>query len=100
MLRPVGLEGDLWHRAVGRPFGGDQFGPFRRAAVEQDHVGMLDMNLVKAIPDQVMVVEVEPAGECDLRPWRQHDLGFSATLGRDEVAGVDHRRRQCAVVHQ
>src|SRR6185295_19621591 len=30
--RPVGLEGDLWHLAVGRPFGGDQFGAFRRAA--------------------------------------------------------------------
>ena len=52
---------------------------------------MLGVNLVEAIPDQVVVVEVEPAGECDLRSRRQHDLGLGAALGRDEVAGVDHR---------
>src|SRR5439155_12339709 len=32
MLRPVGLESDLRHLPVGRPFGGDQFGAFWRAA--------------------------------------------------------------------
>jgi len=68
--------------------------------MEQDHVGMLGMNLVETIPDEVMVVEVEPSGEGDLRPSRQHDLGLGAALGRDEVAGVDHRCGQRTMVHQ
>ena len=59
--------------------------------MEQDHVWMLRLNLVEAIPDEVVVVEIEPAGERDLRSRRQHDLRLGATLGRDEVAGVDHR---------
>ena len=63
VLRPVRLEGDLRHLAVGRPFGGDQFGALRRAAVDQNHVGMLGVNLVETIPDQVVVVEVETTGE-------------------------------------
>ena len=57
-------------RVVG-PFGGDQLGALRRAAVDQHHVGMLGVNLVEAIPDQAMVVEVEATGEGDFRSWRQ-----------------------------
>src|ERR1700730_2870208 len=48
------------------------------AAMDQDHVGMLGANLVEAIPDQTMVVEVEATCECDLRSWRHHDLGLGA----------------------
>ena len=71
------------------------------AAVQQDHVGMLGVNLVETIPDEVVVVEVEPSGERDLWPGRQRDLGLGAALGCDEVAkAVDHRRGQGAVVDQ
>src|ERR1700742_3360250 len=33
VLGPVGLEGDLWLLAIGRPLGGDEFGAFRRSAM-------------------------------------------------------------------
>src|SRR5262249_10094057 len=84
----------------GRPFRGDQLGALWRAAVDQDHVGMLVVNLVQTIPDQAVVVEVEAASECDLRPRWQHDLGFSAALGSDEVPRLDHCRGQRARVTQ
>ena len=58
--------------------------------MEEDHVRVLGMNLVEAIPDEVVVIEVKPTGECDFRPWRQYDLGFCAAFCCDEVAGVDH----------
>ena len=72
VLGPVGLEGDLRHLAVVGPAGGDQLGALRRAAMQQHHVGMLGVDLVEPVPDQAMVVEVEAAGEGDLRSWRQH----------------------------
>ena len=53
---------------LGEPPCGDPFGAFRRTAMQQDHVGMLGMNLVETIPDEVVVVEVEPSGERDLWP--------------------------------
>ena len=66
VLGPVGLEGDLRHLAVVGPFGGDEFGALRRSAVQQHHVGMLGVDAVELVPDQAMIVEVEPAGEGDL----------------------------------
>jgi hypothetical protein len=47
-----------------------------------------------------MIVEVEPAGERDLRPGRQHHFGLGPTLSREEVATVDHRGGECSMVHQ
>jgi len=82
-----GVESDLWHLSLSGPFRGDQFGAFWRTAMDEDHVGMLGVNLVEAIPDQVVVVEVETAGKRDLRPCRQHDLGLGAALGCDENPG-------------
>jgi hypothetical protein len=35
VLCPVGLERDLRHLAIGRPFGGDQFGALRGSAMQQ-----------------------------------------------------------------
>ena len=47
-----------------------------------------------------MIVAVDAAGEGDLRSgWEQH-LGFGAALGGEEVAAVDHRRGQRAMVDQ
>ena len=100
VLRPVGLESDLWHLPVGGPSGGDQFGALWRPAMDQHHVAMLGVHLVETIPDEAVVVEVETASESNLRTWRQHDLGLSSTFGGDEVTGVDHRSGQCAVVDQ
>ena len=48
---------------------------------------MLGVNLVEAIPDQVVVVEVETTRQCDLRSGRQHDLGLGAALGGDDSLG-------------
>src|SRR6476659_4867865 len=61
VLRPVGLESDLWHLPGSRPFGGDQFSSLWRATMYQHHVGMLGMHLVESIPDQTVIVEIEAA---------------------------------------
>src|SRR5690242_12550126 len=66
--------------------------------MDQDQVGMLGVNLVEALPDQVVVVEVKATGECDLRSGRHHDFGLGATFGCDKVSGVDHCRGKRAVV--
>ena len=61
---------------------------------------MLGVNLVEAVPDQVVVVEVETTRQCDLGSGRQHDLGLGAALGGEIVSGVDHRCGKRAMVHQ
>src|SRR5438093_12891069 len=66
--------------------------------MDEDHVRMLGVNLVKTIPDQGVVVEVEAASECDLGPDWQQDLGLGSELGCDEIPGVDHCRSERAVV--
>src|SRR6266478_7233656 len=63
MLGPVRLESDLRYLAVNSPFGGDQFGALWRTAMDEDHVGMFGVDLVEAIPDQVVVIEVEATGK-------------------------------------
>ena len=82
------------------PFGGDQFGALWRAAVDEDHVGMLGVNFVEAIPDQVVVVEVEATGKSNLWSCRQHDLGLGAAFGCDKFAGVDHCCGERAMVDE
>ena len=100
VLGPVRLESDLRYLAGNSPFGGDQFGAFWRTAMDQDHIGMLGVDLVEAIPDQVVVIEVEATGKRDLRPCWQQDLGLGAAFGCDELPGVDHRRGEGAVVDE
>jgi hypothetical protein len=95
---PVGLEGDLGDLAGVGPGGGDALGAPRAAAVEQHHAGMLGVNLVEPVPDRAMVVEVETAREGDLGAGRQQHLGLAAALGGNEVAAVDHRRCESAMV--
>ena len=68
--------------------------------MQEDHVRVLGMNLVEAIPDEVVVIEVEPAGECDFRSWWQQDLGLGAAFGDNEVARIDHCRGERAVIDQ
>jgi hypothetical protein len=59
--------------AVVGPAGGHTLGTLRRTAVQQHHVRMLGMDLIELVPDQADIVEVDAAGEGDLRPgvWRQ-----------------------------
>jgi len=52
------------------------------------------VNLVEPVPDGTMVIEVETAREGDLEAGRQQHLGLAAALGGEEVAAVDHRRRE------
>ena len=94
---PVGTKCDLRDVAGGRPFGGDEFGALRRAAVDERHVGMSRVRLVEAVPDQAMVVVVGTAGDDDLRARRNEGLAFGAFAGGDEVAAVDHRGGQMLV---
>ena len=60
--------------------------------------GCLAWTLVELVPDQAMIVEVEPAGEGDLGAGGQQHLVLGPALGGEEVAAVDHGRGQRAVV--
>src|SRR5690242_16325989 len=51
MPGPARLERDLRDLAIGCPFGSNQFSAFRRAALQQHHVGMPGVNLVETVPD-------------------------------------------------
>jgi hypothetical protein len=66
--------------------------------MQQHHVGMLGVDLVEPLPNRVMIVEIEAAGEGDLGPSGEQQLGFGAALGCEEIATVDHRRGQGAMV--
>jgi hypothetical protein len=73
---PIRHEGELGDFASIGPGGDDALGALRAAAVEPDHAGMLGVNVVEPVPDGAMVVEVETAGERDLRAGRQQRLGL------------------------
>ena len=100
VARPFGLEDDLWRLAIVGPAGGDAFGALRRSAVEQHHVRVPGERLVEPVPDQAMVVEIEPAGEGDLGAGGNERFGLDAAFGGEKVAAVDHRRGQRAVGHR
>ena len=97
-LKGVRPEGDQGHLAVVGPAGGNPFGTFRRTAVQQHHVRMLAANLVERIPDHVVIVEVEPAGECALGIGGEQYLVVRPAFGGEEVATFDRGRGQRAVV--
>jgi hypothetical protein len=56
------------------------------------------VNLVERVPDRVVIVEVEPAGEGDLGTGGEQHLVVGSALGGEEVAAVDHGRGQRAMV--
>src|SRR3546814_6668681 len=74
LLRLVGGESDMRDVAGVGPFGCDMLGALRRFAVQQHHVWVLGVDLIELGPDQTVVVEVEPAGEGDLRTGREQHL--------------------------
>src|SRR5215813_4136729 len=90
--------GDLRDLAGVGPGGGDALGALRAAAVEQHHAGMLGVDLVEPVPDGAVVVEVETAREGDLGAGRQQHLGLATALGGNEVAAVDQRRCESAMI--
>ena len=94
---PIGLEDDLRHLAVIGPARRDAFGAFRAAAVQEHHVGVLGVDLVELVPDQMVIIEVEAAAEGDLRARRKHHLGLGPAFRGDEVSAVDHRCRHRAM---
>ncbi len=79
------------HLAGVGPAGGDALGAGRRAAVQQDHVGMLGVDLVERAPDQLMVVEVGTTGEGDLRSSGYQQFGLGPAPSGEELPAVDHR---------
>jgi len=96
--RPVGLEDDLWNFAIVSPAGGDALGAARAAAVQEHHVRMLGADLVERVPDALVVVALGAAGEGDARAGRGAELGVGAAAGGEELAAVDHRGGEGAVV--
>src|SRR3546814_18623567 len=102
MAAPVGLEDDLLDAAIVGPFGGDQLGAARGAAMQQNHAGMLGLDLVEGGPDADVVLIVDAAGDEDTRALGQEDLGLGPALGVDEVAAetgrASCRERVCQYV--
>lgn len=68
--------------------------------MHQYHAGVFSVDLIERDPDQLVVRDVGPAGERDLRTCRQHYLGLSPPARSEEVAAVDHRRGQRLAMHQ
>lgn len=60
---------------------------------------MLGPDLIELAPDQVVIVEIGPAGEGNLGAHGQHHLGFRAALGGQEIAAVDQRCGHVPAVH-
>lgn len=80
------------------PTGSDLLGTPWRLAVHQHHVGMPGVDMVELGPDQLMIVEIEAAGESDLGAGREQDLLLGALSGGDEIVATDHRRGEIAVI--
>src|SRR3546814_11471775 len=97
MAAPVGLEDDLLDAAIVGPFGGDQLGAARGAAMQQNHAGMLGLDLVEGGPDANVVLIVDAAGDEDTRALGQEDRALGTALGVDEVAGCDEGGGEGAV---
>ena len=95
---PVGLERDLRDAAVIGPAGGGFLGAFRRAAMEEHHIGMLGEHLVEHGPDALVVGVIDAASEGDLRAFRQQELVFGPAARGDEVPAVDHGGGQVLVI--
>ena len=91
---PVGLEDDLADFAFLGPAGGDFLGAARRAAMEEDDVGVLGAHAVEGGPDARGVVAVDAAGEGDLRSGGRQRFDVGAAFGGDEIAAVDDRGGQ------
>lgn len=64
--------------------------------MQQDHVGMLGVDLIKTVPDQP-VIDGVPAREGNLGSGRYQALGLGAFLGGDKIAAVNHRSGQVAM---
>ena len=68
------------------------------ATADRREQWVADVDLIELVPDQAVIVEVEAAGEGDLRTGRQHDFGVSPAPGGEEVAAVDDGGSQGAMV--
>ena len=60
--------------------------------------GVLGPGLVEHVPDAVVILVVDAAGDKDARALRQEDLGLGPALRVDEVAAVDDGGSHGAVV--
>src|SRR5262249_14805255 len=89
----IRLEGDLWDLAIVGPAGGDAFGAFWTAAMDEHHIGIFGVNPIEGIPDGAMVVEIEAAGEGDLGTGGKQHVGFRTAVGGEENAAVGHGSR-------
>ena len=97
---PVGLEGDLRDLAAVGPAGGDALGATRRAAMQQNHAGIVGERLIEHLPDALVIVASGAAGKGDARAFRQMHLGFGAALGGKVFAAFEERGGQLGVVDE
>lgn len=89
MLPPVRREGDLCHVAGLGPAGCYTLGAFRRTAVEQNHIWMLELRLVELCLDALVIVVIHTAGESDLGPGRDQHLGLgAAACGKESLESI------------
>ncbi len=79
---PIGSEGNLRNFAGVGPAGRDAFGAGRRAAMQEDHVGVLGMHLVERGPDAFVIVAVGTAGESDARTATETGPAFRCAAWR------------------
>ena len=66
---PVGLESDLRDLALVSPAGGSALGAFRRAAMDQHHIGVLGEDLVEHDPDALVIGVIDAAGKQIFGPF-------------------------------
>ena len=100
VARPVRLERDLRDLALVGPFCRDQLGALRAAAMKKHHARMLGMDLVERVPDQLMVGDIGPTGEGDLRAGGNEDFVLGAAAGGDKLAAVDYGGSQRSVADE
>ena len=85
---PVRLADDLVDAVLLGPACGDLLRT-RAAAVQQDHIVVLELDAVERAPDGGDVAEVLAAGEADQGAFGQMRGGFAVFTGAQVVAGVD-----------
>ena len=85
---PVRLADDLMHAVLLGPACGDLLRS-GSAAVQQDHVIVLDLDAVQRAPDGGDVVEVLADGEGDQGALGQMRGGLAVLAGAEVVAGID-----------
>ena len=72
----------------------------RRAAMQQNHAGIVGERLIEHLPDALVIVAGRAAGKRDTGAFRQMHLGFGAALGGEVFAAFKERSGKLGVVDE